>query len=79
MKDPKEIAKRLVLLFIDVPDNAMPPDSNRAWIDKILAKECAVTCVNEILEALPDAKMYNIPLADYDDLWIQVKKEIPNI
>ena len=38
----KAEAEKIVLSFIHVPDRAMPPDSNKAWIDKILATRCAI-------------------------------------
>lgn len=44
----EEKAKELVLKFVIVPDEAMPIDSNKAWIDKILAKQCALIAVDEI-------------------------------
>ena len=52
--DEKDKAKELVLKFIIIPDGALPPDSNRAWIDKTLAKQCAIIAVDEILNGIKE-------------------------
>lgn len=48
----KKKAESLVLSFIHVPDSAIPIDSNKAWIDKLLAIRCAIICVKGIIKAI---------------------------
>lgn len=80
---PQEKAKALVLLFIHVPVEALPNDSNKAWIDRVLAKRCAHIAVDEIIESEPFDPFYGDYYETLDDrlshvaaYWHQVKEEI---
>jgi hypothetical protein len=72
----KEKAEYLFRRFIKVPDEAMRID-NAAWIDKPLAKWCAINCCNEIIgliNSMPD----DISL-HYQKYYDEVKSEIEKL
>lgn len=77
---PEEKAEALVLSFVHVPDNAMKEDSSAAWIDKILAKRCALIAVDEILneQVMSD---YLTPTAytQQKEYWQQVKEHLQSL
>ena len=82
----KKEAERLVLSFLYVPDEAMPIDSNKAWVDKDIAKRCALIAVGEIKKAI-EVTTGHCELRALDrqevhsDLlfWGEVEQEIENL
>lgn len=52
---PIERAKYIIHSFVIVPDDALRKDSIAAWIDTKLAKQCAIICVEQIIEAFKQA------------------------
>ena len=60
---PKENAKELFDKIYNL--------DNRAWFD--IAKQCALVCVDEILDNIVDENGWNI------DYWNDVKREIMNL
>ena len=75
---PKEKAKELVLGFLIVPDSALKEDSNAAWIDRILAKQCANIAADEIIKSWQEDgnRRLDVGIVNW---WQQVKTEIEKI
>ena len=71
--NPKEKATKLTLSFIHVDDRAMKKGSQTAWIDKILAERCAITCCDEIIKSIRWSSDFNNEQKSY---WQQVKEEL---
>jgi hypothetical protein len=69
----KEKAKELVEKMLG--DNNHYLNQN-IEIDKLIAKQCALTCVDEILKNIPKEVMSYNPFMMNTDYWQEVKQEI---
>lgn len=78
---PKEKANYLVHSFVMVPDDAMGRHSTKAWIDKILAKKCALIAVDEIIDAMEDSDQVRVYYSSIEnsEFWVNVKEEIEKL
>ena len=61
----KEKAKELVNKFLQIYDGRVPQ-----------AKQCALICVDEILQTIPNEVMSYEPFMMNTDYWQEVKQEI---
>jgi len=61
----KDKAKQLVNRFLQIYDGRVPQ-----------AKQCALICVDEILENIPNEVMSYKPFMMNNDYWQEVKQEI---
>ena len=68
---PKEKAKKLVQIYFNKVSDANP-------LEDILfsAKQCAVICVDEIIQNIPSEVMSYKPFIMNTDYWEKVKQEI---
>ena len=62
---PKEKAKELVNKFLQIYDGRVPQ-----------AKQCALICVDEVLENITEEVMTYKPFMMNTDYWQEVKEEI---
>ena len=62
---PKEKAKELVNKFLQIYDGRVPQ-----------AKQCALICVDEILQTIPNEVMSYKPFMMNTDYWQEVKEDI---
>ena len=65
MKKRDEVAKELVNKFLQIYDGRVPQ-----------AKQCALICVDEILQTIPNEVMSYEPFMMNTDYWQEVKQEI---
>lgn len=88
MLEPKEKAKELVDKFLEItPLDASLEDTieianEKILKDRMLAKQCALICVDEILKSgctLPSIKTYYGDNEEASKYWLKVKQEIQKL
>ena len=70
---PKEKAEELVLKYLRIDNNT------KEWLNKHMAKQCALITVNEIINSNPHSNPFNTDVYSTMEFWIQVKKEIQKL
>ena len=77
MNDAKEKAKELIEKFFSVNDDKKSKLGCNPFIDKDYAKQCALICVDEIIDAI-DWHEFETP-NNKIEYWQEVKEEIKKL